>query len=341
MKKALFVLRHSDKKNRYSHGSFGLSNSATFIANRLNKIGYDAKVVVVTDNNKIDKEVSLFKPDFVFIEALWVVPEKFYELLRIHRRPEWVIRVHSKGPFLAMEGVAFDWLNRYKTVGDLYGNLRISCNSLQFNEEINAAKNYNSVYLPNIYDPNIAAFHSKLDYSRKHIDIGCFGAIRPLKNQLLQALAAITFANSTGRPMNFHMNGTRQEQQGENVLRNIKALFVNTPHKLIQHEWYGHNEFATQLVPMMDMGMQVSLTESFNIVTADFVNAGVPIVVSEDVDWMPRFSRVNPNSVQDMVKKLHFLYQGRTNHGNAHNLMALHNYNETSTKIWKDYLECN
>lgn len=336
MKKCLFVLRHSEQKVRYSHGSFGLSNSASFIVNRLNKIGYEAKVVAVNDNNQIDKEVRAFKPDYIFIEALWVVPEKFYELLRIYRKPEWVIRVHSKGPFLAMEGIAFEWLNRYKIVAEIYGNLRISCNNLQFNDEINAVKDYNSLYLPNIYDPDIKAFSNAPDYSRRHIDIGCFGAVRPLKNQLLQAMAAITFADNIGKPMNFHMNGTRQEQMGQNVLRNIQALFTGTQHSLIQHEWYSHKEFATKLIPSMDIGMQVSLTESFNIVTADFVNAGVPIIVSEDVDWMPRYTRVSPNSVQEMVSKLHILYRNRDR--GIYNLNALYKYNDTSTQIWQDYL---
>ena len=32
---------------------------------------------VVVDNNGIDKEITEYKPTHVFIEGLWVVPEKF------------------------------------------------------------------------------------------------------------------------------------------------------------------------------------------------------------------------------------------------------------------------
>jgi hypothetical protein len=340
-KRILFVLKLSQKKSIYSYGSFGLHNSATFVSNRLNKLGYQAKVVSVVDNNAIDKAICEFNPHVVCIEALWVVPEKFYELNKAHPNIKWVIRVHSKAPFLAMEGMAFEWLNRYKIVNNEIGknNLKISCNNLTFNSEINDVKDYQSIHLPNIYDPNIRPFNSSYDYSKNHVDIGCFGALRPLKNQLLQAISAISFVNSINKLLNFHINSTRQEQKGENVLRNLRALFDGSKHTLIEHDWYPHKEFATKVIPLMDIGMQVSLSESFNIVTADFVNASVPIVVSEDVDWMPQSARVNANSSEEMVRKLHIYNSNRgSTIRHTHNLLSLNNYNIDATNIWKEFL---
>ena len=66
--------------------SFGLINSCKFVANALAKYGIEAKVVTVVDNNSIDREIHQYKPTHVFIEALWVVPSKFKELIPLHPR---------------------------------------------------------------------------------------------------------------------------------------------------------------------------------------------------------------------------------------------------------------
>ena len=98
--------------------SFGLINSCRFIANALEANGVEAKVVPVVDNSDIDREVHKFKPTHVFIEALWVVPSKFEELIPLHPKKKWFVRIHSKVPFLANEGMAmhcFVLMTNYQT----------------------------------------------------------------------------------------------------------------------------------------------------------------------------------------------------------------------------------
>jgi len=338
--KILFVLRKSQKAPSYSHGSFGLSNSARFVVNRLRTLGHEVSAVQVADANVIDKEVTQFNPDVVVLEALWVTPTKLAELLSRHLRRKWIVRIHSKAAFLAMEGIAMEWITGYNHVNDIYGNVVISCNNAEFNSDINKAIGLDSVYLPNIYHPESPPFHRhNEDDGLRPIHIGCFGAIRPLKNQFQQAIAAVLFAQKIKRTIHFHINGTRKEQLGENVSRNIRVLLNSTPHKLIEHDWYSHSEFLNELVPQMDLGMQISFTESFNIVTADFVYAGVPIVVSNDVDWMPHFCRVDPNETNAIVHKLEIMWKSRTPFHNVLAKRALDKYNMVSTEIWKKELE--
>lgn len=338
-KRILFILRKSSKLNIYSHGSFGLSNSAQFVVNRLNQIGHTVGIVQVSDYNKIDREVATFLPDVVVLEALWVPPAKIAELLRIHLNKKWIIRIHSKAAFLAMEGIALEWINSYNHINDIYNNLVISCNHEQFNTDINQVIQINSVYLPNIYCPLHKTFYNhREDDGHRPIDIGCFGAVRPLKNQFQQAIAAIIFAQTVGRTLNFHMNGTRAEQLGENVMRNIRGIFNNTTHQLVEHDWYNHDEFLLGLIPKMDMGMQISFTESFNIVTADFVHAGVPIVVSDDVEWMPNFTRVDPNDTELIVSKLINTWRAKCGIPNRAARLALKKYNEVATETWQKEL---
>jgi hypothetical protein len=73
----------------------------------------DCRFVQVTDNNDIDREVTEYKPTHVIIEALWVIPEKFHVLRKLHPSVTWIARVHSELPFLANEGVAIDWMCNY------------------------------------------------------------------------------------------------------------------------------------------------------------------------------------------------------------------------------------
>jgi hypothetical protein len=106
--RVLFVLK------RHGYGpSFGLMNSCQFIAEALRNRGVEAKVVEVIDNNFIDREVHQYKPTHVIIEALWVVPEKFPELLRLHPNIKWGVRIHSNMPFISGEGMAIKWLKGY------------------------------------------------------------------------------------------------------------------------------------------------------------------------------------------------------------------------------------
>ena len=329
-------------KNRVdSYGvSIGLINSAGFVVNALNARGYDADLVRVNDANDIDRAVTKADPDIVFVEALFVTPDKFSEILSIprHRKRKWVVRLHSKGPFLAHESMAFDWLNEYKKIAD---NLFLSCNNEDFNDDLNAV-GYESAFLPNIYSPK-DYHHHDADLSDRHnkhnyIDVGCFGAIRSLKNQVEQAIAAIIFAKKVGKKLRFHINSSRVESKSEPELKNLRALFQDQEHAtLVEWNWLSHKEFV-KVIRKMDISMQVSFTESFNIVTADAVGQNVPVVVSNDVDWVPSAFRASPTDTNDIVSKLVLAY--KLPHLNI--LMcnkALDKYNSLALASWERYLK--
>lgn len=301
-KKVLFVL-----KRRSAYGvSYGLVNSAGFVARFLNSIGIEAKVVEVVDNNCIDKEVHKFKPTHVIIEALWVVPEKFNILCKIHKNVKWLVRLHSKTPFLANEGVAMEWLAKYKEIKAKFRNFNVSANSTALINEIESSLELKISYTPNIYfPPTFETVSKKRD--KKFIDVGCFGAIRPMKNHLIQAMAAIKLANKLGLTLRFHINGGRCEQRGENVEKNLNALFKATKHSLVTHDWMNHTEFL-KLVCKMDIGMQVSFSETFNIVAADFAYANIPIIGSDEIEWLSYLYRANPNKIDSIYSKMLFSY---------------------------------
>lgn len=62
----------------------------------------------------------------------------------------------------------------------------------------------------------------------------------------------------------------------------------------------------------MNIGLQVSLTETFNIVAADFVSQGIPIIVSEQIDWMPSVYKVrNVNSSCAIQQKINAIWRDK------------------------------
>jgi hypothetical protein len=330
--KVLFIIKQ--RSNTYGV-SVGLQNSARFVANALAGVGVDVKVANVVDGNCIDREVYRYRPTHVIIEALWVTPDKIAEIARLHRKVIFNIRIHSKTPFLANEGMAFQWINGYKNIARLHKNVRISSNNYEYNEDMTEVTNFPFDFLPNIYQPNLQV-KKHIKQRSEFIDIGCFGAIRPLKNHLEQAVAAIKFGNILGKKVRFHINASRVEQRGEEVLKNLRSLFEGSSgHKLVEHAWMPHTEFVS-LIGSMDINMQVSMSESFNIVTADSILTNVPVVVSVDMDWVPFLYRAVPTDTDSIVNKLRLAWF--TRYLTFINKWALDRYNRRSLRVWLRYL---
>lgn len=331
MQRVLFIAKkgqnYSDNYG-YTHVSSGLRNSARFVVDMLRANHVDVRFVQVVDNNDIDREVHQFRPDTVIIEALWVVPEKFTVLRKLHPNVKWVVRVHSEIPFLAQEGIAVQWIFDYLR----QRNVWVGFNSLRALQDFeNLTYSSKLAYLPNFFPLSDPVQSVK----KPTLDIGCFGAIRPLKNQLIQAVAAIRYADLMDKRLSFHVNGTRVER-GEDVLKNLRALFKNTRHRLVEHTWMHHDRFQ-RLLGSMDASMCVSFTESFCIVAADSVSMGVPLVCSPEIRWASQFSYAEPTNVSSIVKGLFRVIVGKSliNRLNRH---GLESYNRQSVQTWLKFL---
>jgi hypothetical protein len=197
-----------------------------------------------------------------------------------------------------VEGIAMEWLHKYIT----YPNVYIGANSRRVVRDAAALLGAPVWYMPNYYPVNQSTAHRPIP--QDVINISCFGAIRPLKNHLSQAIAAIHLAEVCERQLRFHINSTRTEGRGEPILKNIRALFANSKHTLVEHPWMPHEDFLKLISTEIDIGMQVSFTETFNIVAADHVSNNVPIVASNEVAFVSRLFIANPTSTNDMVYAL-------------------------------------
>jgi hypothetical protein len=255
-------------------------------------------------------------------------------------------------PFFALEGNAMDWIGKYIC----YHNVYIASNAPEMVNEVKAylkAKtsplNYDEIetherviYLPNYY-PKADVIKPK-HVNRDVINISCFGAIRPLKNHLLQAFAAIKLAERIGKSLHFHINGNRVEQKGEPVLKNLIGLFDNLHaqgHKLILHDWLPKEDFL-ELCSKMDIALQCSFSETFNIVGADAVSQGVPLVGSKEIPWLNASSTADPTKSEEIYSKLVRTYGSLSKYA-SRNQKYLNAYTAKAQNIWLKYFksDCN
>jgi hypothetical protein len=242
-----------------------------------------------------------------------------------------------------MEGISMEWLLEYP----LYPNVYISCNRHSSNQDFRfLLKNTypdqteqwardKVIFLPNFY-PVTPSERTGKECS-EFLDISCFGAIRPLKNTTLQAVAALQFADSLQKRLRFHINASRLENQGEPVLKSLRSLFSHVKqHQLVEHGWMNHREFK-ELCGTMDFGLQVSYTETFNIVTADLVDQNVPVIVSPEIDWVCAESVVKEITTQNIIHALYRAWdkQQHIAHVNKTNLV---NYGNNTKKVWAENL---
>jgi hypothetical protein len=258
----------------------------------------------------------------------------------------WVVRIHSDLPFLANEGIAIDWITRYLKIP----NVTVAANSpfaLRDLRRILRSANpqlsereieRKLILLPNSY-PIRRTEKRESHFVTEELDIGCFGAIRPLKNNLIQAVAAIHYADMVGRKLRFHINAGRSEQGGDRNLKNIRALFNASTHELVEHPWMTHDEFL-EVLKGMDVTLACSLTETFCLCASDAVALGVPTVVSSEIAWVSPLTvaaATNADSITAAIRRALHPIVGWL--ASRHSRVRLASYCEETERTWIGYFE--
>lgn len=347
MSKSLFILKRREDYNSDAsyYNSYqiatGMWNSALFVVHALQEGGNEAIVEMVEDANGIDAIVTQHNPDFVFIEGLWVTPAKFQELLAIprHQNRRWVVRIHSEIPFLATEGVAMDWSGQYLGQGITVAPNAPRAHSqyLLLAENLGLTQEQIDLqvpYLPNCYPTDFQPL-TGLDTSAKtHLDVACFGAFRPLKNHLQQVFVAKRFADQLGLPLRFHTNA-RHDHGGGAPARNVNDALAALGAEHVSHNWEDRNTFLQSLRDC-DLLLQVSMSETFNIVAADNVYVGRPMLVSDEISWAyPIYG--DAQRVDDCVEKLTFIWGNKPFFINQ-NRSRLKAFADRSASIWNQFV---
>lgn len=84
--------------------------------------------------------------------------------------------------------------------------------------------------------------------------------------------------------------------------------------------------------------MQVSFSETFNIVGADFISQGVPFVASKEIPWSNDLFNADPTQMMEIKETLKRTYN--LNNLNVFlNQFGLKKYTDKTKIIWKNYFK--
>jgi hypothetical protein len=264
----------------------GLGVAALNTSLTLNDHGFNAQVVGIVKYQDIDTIVQQYKPNVVVISAPWIPPHYFKYVVAKHPLVHFVSICHSNVGFLFADTNGIKNLRSYFEIQKAYPNFHIAGNSEKFKIWLSRAYDVPCLWLPNLYHlPK--KFNKIVKNKNSVLKLGCYGAVRPLKNIMTSAGVALEISSRLKRPVEFWVSGGRTETGAWGVKQAIAALLEGTSVTIKENFWQPWEEFR-KTVASMDLLLQLSYTESFNMVTADGIAEGVPSVVSEAIDWCPK-----------------------------------------------------
>lgn len=288
MYKRILFLEQTSKKFREMTKTSQVSGLGICIRHIAQSIP-ESMVMVVDRLDHIELAIQRFKPRKVVLENVTLLKRDAAISLKYkYPNTDFYMHLHSNIPFFSEEGFGFHRVDEIQRSG-----IKIIFNNKGASTAIDR-----SLYLPNIYKASEQKFSKK--EPDQYLDVVCPGSVRSLKNIPMQLLCARQIAQELGKHLRFHFNSSRREggDTAINSINGIKQLYRDIT--LVDIPWLEHEDFLKYL-SNMDLGMQVSLTESFNMVTADMVHVGIPIVVSDTINWVHAASRVEPNNSEDII----------------------------------------
>lgn len=105
--------------------------------------------------------------------------------------------------------------------------------------------------------------------------------------------------------------------------------------RVINAGWLPWSRFRA-LVRNMHLVLQPSYTESFNVVAADAIAEGVPVVASDAIDWVPRWWQARADKPRDVARVAEQLLNDRNAPRDGR--QALEEYVEHGLVGWRRFL---
>lgn len=282
-----------------SHIGLGVSSLNT--AKVLKRQGITVTVQPVNTATEIASAVKQYNPTHCVIAAPWLAVTEMAWLVRQFTAVEFIINLHSNVGFLAADTNGVALTRQYIDLEQANLNFRISANSRKGTLWIRTAFQCPCLWLPNLYAVDSSAISHRPLWNGGVLNIGAFGATRPLKNLMSAAGAALALTNQLKAQTQFWISGGRPDG-GMNVVASIKALLAGLTNITIKEvNWTSWPQFR-DIVRTMHVMLQVSYTESFNMVTADGVVEGVASVVSDAIDWPPSWWQASVDETLEIAR---------------------------------------
>lgn len=335
----IIVYRNVQKMGPYSHRALGVG--ALHTCRVLRRQGIAADPLGVWPPEALFGDMARF-PDatHVVIEAPWIATATMLNLMATFPNVQWLVRAHSQIGFLQVEPGAIAIMRDLMLVQDDSLNLTVAANNAKLAEIFENIYQGRVLHLPNLYDLERPVQKLAEGHHHRKLVIGSFGALRLLKNHITGAAASLIIAKRRRSDLEFWINVGREESAGcRDVLPALRNMFRGLPWaKLVEHPWESWAAFR-RTVSYMDLLMQPSFTETFNITAADAVSEGVPVVGSEAIEWLPEPWQARPDDA-DNVARIGMWLLGDPG-APADGLAALEQNQTDAIGTWLAYLDSN
>jgi hypothetical protein len=271
----------------------------------------------------------------VVISAPWIPAVELMKLTTEFPRVQFAMNCHSNVGFLQADASGVKLVGAAMEVQRGTANFLVAGNSRKFVDWASETFGFPIIYLPNLYFLEGETERLRPPFHGDLLRVGAFGATRPLKNLMSAAGAALTISRLLGVDLELWINSGRDEGGGC-ILRAIDELYAITRHATIVKagwsSWHDHRK----TVARMNLLINCSYTESFNMVTADGVAEGVPSVVSDAIGWAPAYWRASVDDVLEIARVgRHLLFDPRAPRDGYR---ALRRHNSEGVRAWKDFL---
>ena len=310
----------------------GLNVAGYTTAKYLRSKGINAQAFAVRHNIDVVQTIEKYRFTHVVISAPWLTLFDLKSLVTAFPDIKFAVLSHSNIGFLQADPNAIELFRKYAEFADTVDNFTVGGNNKPFVEWFKSVYNENCILLPNLYP--VQRRLAKV-WDGTYLKIGAFGAIRPEKNFMTAAAAAMVIHSLLKVPMELHMS-TGGDGCKSTTLPAIEEMVKDVEGvKLVRHEWQHWDSFI-QLIAEMDLLIQISYTESFNMITADGISVGVPSVVSEVIRWCPDDWKADTDDVIDVANVGMQLLGFPTGTEGSD---ALIQHNKTSVLYWKAFLQ--
>lgn len=321
------------------YSSVGLNVAAITAARELNRCGIMTEVFGVRHNVDLfykirDAQESNSPLTHVVIMAPWISPLDLKALAKHFRHIQFVVQSHCNVGALHGDLRGTGNLRNYMDLGFSHPNIHVAGNSARFVRWARRAYDAPVFLLPNLYP--LERVRTYIKPLQSPINIGTFGAMRLEKNFITAAAAALAIQKTLNLAVNFHIT-VGGETHTKRILDTIHQMTDGVPgFTLVTHRWMPWDKFS-QLISRMDILLQPSYTESFNMVTADGIANGVPSVVSTAITWAPEEWKADSDDALDIAQRGVWLLE----HPACARLQGYHvldAQNAAGVRFWKEYL---
>jgi glycosyltransferase involved in cell wall biosynthesis len=345
--RVIFIFKNFGLIKGISH--IGLGVSAFNTSETLKQNGILAEVwsilnvedmLVMLEKEYVNSKNGKAKPiTHIVISAPWVPTDQIAKMICKYPDIDFITLSHSNVAFLGADLGGIRRLREGIVLQREVNNYFIAGNCEKFVRWASVAWDADVAFLPNLYNIKDMTLREHKHWKDKYVlKIGCFGAIRPLKNQITAAAAALDISKRLKMPTELWFNSGRNEGgNGLGSIQTIEQLVGNIPGFMIKYKLWSPWDKFREFVGTMDLTLQPSFTESYNMVVSDSIYESVPAVVSSAINWVPDNWIGNSDDADEManigIKLLND--QGAARDGQE----ALKKYVKNGLKAWKKFLQ--